>query len=333
MNEELKKASTISKLFNALGALALTILTTIGLFYVFHGNLIIVGILFIVILVGIMLISKYLIDNKLKKRSGTKSETMDTRIDNRKPEYILLSLYFLIGIVLFPFIYHFIDVDFARKNELRIAGITKVKSITDLKIAYNDVVQDSINKKIMQIESIEKAYFFNKNNASTRNELLGFLNNNPSVLEDEDTKLKGEIKRIKHKVPVIFEENYGLGNVETEINEYVEKASFVFEKWKMKDVSKYFLEIDKKFDEYYIIMTNKIPGFSFNKPKSEEFNVDSPLYSLLNGTISRIFLVFIFVMFLMVLTLWEYFNTGRKKSSLIKKDTQIGMDTHSIKMD
>jgi len=332
MSENSGKAGTTAQLFNAIGAFAITALTPVGILYTLNGNLILTAIISFVILIGIMLLSKYLIDNKRREKSGFTNKAAD-RTNNKTGEYVVLSAYIILAIVIFPFMFHFIDVDFTRKKDLIYLGTEKLKSIKYLEAEYNRVVAEKANLIEEEAKGYLTSYLIGKENWSEKDKIQEVIGENKAIFDEYEANSSDEMAKetlkqritdeISSKKEAVIEE-YNLGNLTDELETYYKKTEAVFLNWKIMKVSNAYYDIDLQYNKYYAAMKTEMPEFEYTKPESKDMLLDSPMASLKNASVLIILLVLVGTVLLHILVLAEYLNTSRKDSVLImdKKKTK-----------
>ena len=315
-------AGTASKLLNALGAFAVTVFTAIGLLYVLHSNYLLAGLFSILILVAIMLLSKFLIDNKTKQKIGF-GKAVGTTYDDNSSEYVLLGLYAIVALVSLPFIFHFIDIDFSRKAELKSSSVEKVTTINNLLTSYNDKVIEMQDEFETSANTNLSNYKLDTKSAA-KDSLLALLGdgefdifrtypNSPSNRESElDELINGAVENKKTNI----KNNYALGKfgdktVENDVSIYTKQAKNIFNNWQMTKVSDKYYDIDIYYTKLLKRINEKMPAFTHTKDTTKDLKLDSAIHSLTNASaLTYIIGLFSFLLF-HYLVLIEYFKTRR----------------------
>lgn len=308
--EETNKTGTVPRIFYFIGLAFCTIFTFIGLIYVLHGNIPLSAFLSLLVLTALAILSSYLTYFKTKKGKKT----------NFLPEYILGGAYFLVFLISFPFIFHFIEVDFSRKDELIRAGTDRVNMITQLKAEYEMAIDQKVNSFSDSVKTYLSTYLLVSGKAATRNILISLLGVNTVNFSDYEQrhnnsaaieKLKADIEVAKESKITFIRAKYDLGNVNTESQEYCDKVLPVFESWRFLKVSYYYYDIGNMHQKVCNAAVNKMPDFLCTQMVPPDTDLENALKSVFNASILKIGLFFLVALLINLCILAPYLASHR----------------------
>ena len=312
-----ERTKPIAKIFSTIGMIAVMPFTVVGLLYVLHGMILPTAFISIAILVAIVLLTKFLVNFKIKKRTYR----------NLKPEIILISIYIIIAIITIPFMFHFIDVDFSRKNELVVMGKDKANSIIALKDEYKRTIKNKQRTFKTSVDDNLTEYFRTQQQVykdSVEN-LIGKVNEFSEFIDDPDnedvqTKIKNQIEKSKEDGVERIEANYKLGIIDAKSDIYVENAIRTFVGWKFLKVSQIYYEIDNEYQKVYDAIKEKMPEFEYTQSQVQDMKLDSAKNSFVKASVGKKILITLIIMILYAVVLLEYFTAERHEIILVRPD-------------
>lgn len=310
--------SKLPKILNALGTLAVLLATPIGFFYTLKGNLVLTALFTLVGVGALVFISQNLIKEK-KKEYKYENERNVTK------EYSLLAVYIVIALVLFPFMFHFISVDFFEKENLQKNGKDKLGNITAIFEKYEEIVEKEVD--LFKSDAYNLAYrFFTTPQSGAKDTLEtlfgkgvlgleGFRKNN---LDQEAEINKNLAEAIVDKQQKI-RSTYDLGSLKPNAEKYVAETTNVFESWKHTRVAQAYGDVDNQIQKVLEAVEEKMPDFEYEMTETNELNLDKPLKSITNAQTKTLLIVGGLIIIFFIIILAEYFQEDRRKSLLIKK--------------
>jgi hypothetical protein len=310
----------VPKVFNLIGLAFCAIFTFMGLIYYLRGNIPVTGFISVLVLIALMLLSTYLVIFKTKKRD----------YKTLVPEYITGGAYGLLALCIFPFMFHFIDVEFNRKNELKKAGIDKLNELRDLKDAYISAKDEKINTFSVDVEATLGNYFLASGPDRVKyknslNEMLGagtvnsFSRYEFSPDSAYKNMLKTEVESAKQAKVRTIEGQYRLGKVELECDDYYKRALPVFRNWRFMEVSYYYYDIDNMYAKVFAEAKRKMPDFDHAASiTGSDMEIDNVFKSVAKAPLPSLILVFLLVGVLHLCILAPYFSVKRP-AEFIKK--------------
>ncbi len=245
MGDNKKKTNPVIIIFGLIGLIGVTMLSSVGLLYVLHGNILVTAIISIAILASLAMLTKFLKDDKIKDKTRA----------NKKPEIILITVYFIIAIISFPFIFHFINVDFSKKNELKTAGIEKAKTITDLIEEYNIAINSKIESFETKVDENLSEYIRTEDEIYKDSLIVLIGEIDFTVYSSQEIKEQAE--KAKKDEAKFIEDKYALGKIEISSETYVKNAKAIFEGWKLLKVSHAYYDIDNEYQKLYKVWQKK----------------------------------------------------------------------------
>ncbi len=324
MAKQGEKQSKMPEILNGIGIFIIALVTPVGILYTTNGNILITAIAMILLLGAIIFLSKYLIHNKKREKSGL-GRVKDTRTNNHTPEWILLFLYALVALIILPFMFHWVDVEFVRKKQLKSMGYQKLESLKNLETTYNDSVTTKINLLEKEVENLQDRYIADRT-AANATAIIEKLHVKDGVIEFSkrpkgDDKMKEQISTELGKRVDDLKSDYDLSKSGINIDEYYSKTYAIFSKWKFLQVSyTYTKDIDAKFDQVLTTMQEKMPNFDYQKPEFQDMKLDDPLNSITSASGIKILLMIIAFILIHAMVLAEYLNANRKTSDLVVDD-------------
>lgn len=330
MSNESPTNSPVPLILMIIGLLAIVIFTGLGLLYVFRSDLAITATICTLTFVILGAIVFWLKTFKEKKRKEP----------YYVPEYILGGFYGLVALLLFPIIFHYIYIDFFKKNELKAEGLVKLESIEQIKIDY----QKEVNAKKEALETnVIEAYdklLFNAGDREARErykdaleDLLGkntiaFEEFSPITRKSNQEALQDQIMDMTEGMQERMERKFNTFEFD-EIDNYVAGVKPIFDHWDRFNVSFYYYDMERYYNKIKNLAQTRIreldiPPYESNKVKLDDFG-----HSLASTGFVPIGSVFLFLTLLHCCILLPYFTakrpagpplTGRRVSEKDKED-------------
>ncbi len=312
-----QKNSPIVTGFHFLGLITSGILTFMGTNYMFYGNIWIAS--FIALF---SLIICYIIIDRLCFFKKQQQRDIDYT-----PEIVLGIVFTTIAIILMVIHHHYIDTDFNRKDEIKNAGLDKIKNLENLKLAYDQAV----NAKVSEMKTNVASNYTQLKTADRRSrieyvtklkELLGKAVDEVKLLDapaEAETDITNAIKKKEKTINQIYEQD----NLHKEYEEYTKKAQSVFENWSRTKLAYYFYDIDKMYANMHKEYKNKMKEFGY-KDKIETkntINITNPVESFTGASIIKILITFIVASLINLCIFIPYLSITRPDASngLIRK--------------
>ena len=260
----------IARLFSILGLAGYVIFFFLGTVYVF--NIIITGFVSAILLLLLFLVSNEFVRQKTKKRQYV----------NRKPEMVLAVFYLLLFLGSFVFAFHFIDISFARKDKLKIAGKQKLGKIKELESTYRRQVQIKTDNINTQVGTDSLAFFNNDKNRrqEPKENLKNLLGLDDDVFTGSNATIGERINREKTNLIRNTEANYKVvDKVFEKADKEYRKIKVVFDQWKSFDIRhEYNFHIDAVYAELYKKAKTQMPDFGHpDKITLTSIEIDSPV--------------------------------------------------------
>lgn len=284
-NDNSTQSFGLSDIFHFLGVAACAVLTFFSTIYVFYGNIIIAGFCAV-----IAFIVPYLIVDNMKR---LKQDKELNKSDNTTPEMMLGGIYFVVVfLVLFVFHFHFIEVELSKKDEIKTAGLNKLKELKELKTAYEQSVAQKVNdfntlfttnfNNIKTADRTSRASFIEKLQTELGKGIdpikLMDMPNDPSTAQDlEDARSRKEKTILQ---------SYEQEALHKEYEEYTQNAQSVFDNWQNMKVVYYYNDIQNMYQTLLQAYKQKMPEFAYKETltTNSAINLTSPISSLGNAS-------------------------------------------------
>jgi len=310
MGEGKNKSYAVLQIFNVLGSIIIGVGSFIGLLFQMKGSVVLALLLTLVLLAGLVLLPSYMKKHKL--RTGAVSAS---------PEYMMLGLYVVIvGLLSFPFIFHAVNVNLRHKSELKEACLEKLETVKGLQKAYYDAVEEKIDHLGTDVNAQKNSYLAPPQTGEERGELEVLLGKGiRSAMDDYERKRmttkkfeQAVAKRLTERIEdVRMEDSLDIDDV---LQDY-EKAKYVFEHWKLFQVSGQYAEIARLYGELEVEVEMKVDGhgveMDYERPALEEVYLNAPLRSLQHASAGDLLLLLLGVVIAHLLVLAEYWGAER----------------------
>lgn len=324
MGSEEKKAGFIPLIFSALGLSLIVSSSILSALYIFKGDLIVSFGLGLLILIVFSQLERF-----LKKK---KAEEKD-----RTSENILRIIYVVMAIAGVLLTYHYSKVEWRLKDELIKNAKEKTNSIALLKGAYKQEVAERQNAFEIRIGQYLNNYILGEE--EYKDSIMAALGTqNDQKFRDyrktEDLKAKEELKAyIETAIDMKQEEiavDYAIDkNLMKETSDFRMNALDVFDNWKMLKVSRTYNEIDGMYAKLYEAMTERMPGFSHEKPELATISLSNPFAFFGVGWFLIVLVICLACHFLILL---EYFFMTERETGWIGPKKKKG-DDGGIRLD
>jgi len=309
--EEKPKIGMFYTILNILGLLGIGYSTFMGLMYVSHGITWISFMFAFLFLASLYFLGQYLIVMKLKDRN----------IKTLIPEMILGGVVLVIFIFALPFCVHYYDVEFGRKDEMIKAGIAKVDLIINLKNDYEEKVEEKIKNYNDNLSTLKFELFKCKDKICIQNvcdrllPLVGegpigecrsfsFGGNTSSIESSIEQAAKGRVADTTRK--------YKIDSLAAYV-QFHSEAKAVFENWSYTKVSRYYYDIDGKYNQFAAKIKNKMPSISIPSAQDIDLHLDDFWFAFTNPV--RIFIFSVIVILLFAFVLAPYFSVLRPEGT------------------
>lgn len=253
-------------LVQIIGLIAITIFTFIGLIYIFNGSIIIAAVISVLVLLVLKIVTDFMV--KQKKENFTISG----------PEYMLGGVHTILFIVLFPVTFHFLNIDFFRKTEVKNICFEKLSLLDTLKSQYNGAIKNKQNEVYTKAHTFFSSFqsYRSKRYLDSLDALLGagtFSVGNPVTV---DRAIKVAQDNLQEKYT---------NKDDNRLTEYVQKTLPVFNNWQIINVGYSYQHINEVFNDYNAEAVAKMPEFKTTLVLNDKFNFNNPFASLTSGSI------------------------------------------------
>ncbi|AYQ36593.1 hypothetical protein [Runella sp. SP2] len=253
-------------IIHAIGLAFFMIFILMGLIYILHGSIYLtafISITIVGILVGIIfgLVT-------LKKRTQAYISLL--------PEYLLVGLYIIIFIAVFPLCFHFFNIDIIHRNEMRKACLSKLGNLSTLENEYKKAIA---NKKSNLSNSATVFYgnLENTGNAQYKRALDDLLG--PGTWTDDLSKgieASQNTLEARYKLSVVDSSN---------LQNFKQISKAVFENWQHLKVGYIYEQINIEFKQYEAIMKKKMPDFNGPTFNEAPLSLNSSIASIKNASV------------------------------------------------
>lgn len=322
----------VPTIFSYLGMVACTLFTFMGVTYIFRGNIFVGGFVALLCLIILWVLANRLLTEKTTARRKPDNTT----------EYVLLGAYFVVFVVLFPFDFHFMEVEISQKENIIKAGMAKVNHVKDLIEKYNQFVKDSTERirKNVEINTEELFRVANSNKKGFADNIRKTLGNkeedfssylgNPNdkgAQEDLAKKLK---KTTDLKIKQIQEacKKGNLDQVFKDSDEYRAGVESVFVGWNRLRIGQEYVSIDEHYASLLKHIQSNVSIFKHAPLVSSKVSMDDVSKSLSNATANSFLLITLILVLAHCCLLAPYLVTQRADggTGLKRKTRQIKDD-------
>lgn len=313
MTKENNSLPIVPTLFHFIGLVAMVIFVFIGLNYVLRGNLILTGFLSLLAFVIPLLAVQYARVLKMRKLQN----------QNKTLELVLMSIFGVTALSVFPFIFHFVYIDFISKDDIKLAGKEKLEQLNEIQSQYDRALQDSIGYFENTARTKMNTYFLSSKSAKGDiktwfDEQFGegaidFYSSETQVKNDVDEGLELHAEQFLLK--------YDLGRVREEAKAYYREVEPVFDNWKFLKISYYYYDIDRMVQKLTDAVVSKMPDWSMEPAKEKSIQLGEFMSSLKRARMSvwllntAVFLVLVFCVSMPYMTAKRPVNPLREMNS------------------
>lgn len=325
--DETQKTGEFLKWVNLIGLLSFLVSVFMGLIYILHGNLV-YDIVFSLIAFGALwYLSSLLVDFKEKKKN----------VSDDTPEILAGIGYLIIALVCAFFIFHFINMDFNQKDNIKTEGIDKVNAARQVQDEYQKAVKGKANRFTTSVYTAARN-FLNTPDYTNRAALVALTS---TGISDADMNRYQRLRHslverekflsIANKVAAdrspIIEAKYELGNVSADFDSYCNNAMAVFENWQMLKVSYYYNNINAEAEKFGQAAKAKMPDFQYTPVAGKNLVIDNVFDSISNVSIGKILLIFGLIILLYLIILLPYITATRVRPPLKRNKNYEGEKT------
>lgn len=319
----------IANVLSLLGLVGYVVFFLFGGIYVF--NIYLASFVSLVLLVILFLLSKEFVRQKTKQREQT----------DFRQEMVLGAGYLVVFALSFLYTFHFIDVEFTRKSQLKIAGKRKIEKLSALEKAYFEEVQKKVDSIGTQVNTDSLA-FFNRSRAQRAEpkvklkELLGldddaFVGNDGPIAErigKERRKIIDQMKANYNLVKPVFDKtkrDYG-------------QSKRVFDGWqRFKIRYEYTAHLDTLYATMYQVAKKQMPDFNHPaKIDLPDIAISQPMRSFGQASIGKKLGILVGMLLIHLLILLPYFRAERpeptQKGKIIRPEDRKGGGGLGIKI-
>jgi len=263
----------------ALGVILSLLGIGIGVLYFLHGQLVFSIVLALFLVAPFVILSEVLKNLKIKERKSPYC----------KPEYIGGALYAVFFVVALFFFAHFWNIELSKKDDLKRAGLNRLEEIKTMQNSYESFVTMKIQSYKDSLETATGSLFL-ATNAADINKYIKELDNllgegkvdySKYMAYQNDSTIKNnilnEIELAKSDKIDLLNDKYDLGKANTDFVEFYNRATTVFNKWKMFELSKTFYDIDIEYSKLLELTKLKSNNeFSYKDLEQSYFRIDNP---------------------------------------------------------
>jgi len=308
-----KKNSLVPGILQAIGLAACGYSTFVGLAYWTNGSLglSVIGAIFALI---ILLLLVYFMEQWKQKKLQS-----NTDLPNKVPEIVLGSVYAVVFICLFIVDYHYANIEFVRKNDIKSLAVNKLDDISNLKAQYATAITDKVNRKNTTIETAKSNYWtvFNEYDRITYRSQLDSLLGNRSVSYDSRDRFDETYRPALKSVLRNERKKYTIDSFDTKTDDYLLLVRPVFTEWRFLSVGYYYNDIDRFRAEYYQAAQGKMSDFKFDAPGWETIPLNDPIASIKGAGIVWL-IVFLIVMVLVHLCILAPYIAAKRQHVPLK---------------
>lgn len=308
---EIAEKNKAGLLISVLGCLIFFVASFFGHNYVWEDNIILSLVFSFLATLALFFLSLFLI--KYKNDPTRKGITI--------PEIVLLTGYALVAIVSSLFVMHFINTEFAFKEDIKKMGLAKVETLHDMREKYKEQTENKTLQQKTECETLVKGYVGSKNQktkAASRGKLItefkitfGVVVNEASLLEGCESYKKGKDKFYNAPISSLRSSRDGdMAVIKQDFASYsrrkIPEALKSIELWIQSD----FETLKSSYPEFKYVLPeyNDVPqlndlGESLGHPNAK------------NG----VAIVFLLLIHFMILG-WYLFRRGRKLGRFLSKE-------------
>ncbi|MBS1664763.1 MAG: hypothetical protein JST68_27200 [Bacteroidetes bacterium] len=316
------KKLTFSDFLSYLGMAACVLFLFKGMIYVLHGNVVLCSFICAAVLLVLLFFPTQLV--KFKQKSQKEP--------NHAPEISLSIVYAVLAFAMFPFIFHSVDVEYTRKDEIKKAGLDKVAAIQELRTNYTLAVRNEANKNkvaaLTEMNNYLTAFQPAKEGYKRQIErrFPGAVN-----FTANDMYIASRIKVLASRDSATISDKLTLDSLDKEFDEYQQKATSTFENWRLLTIGYYYDGCDSMYKKYYAVALTKLPSFSFTKSYDKGRRFDNPFESLRDASMMILLLVIFLNLLVHACILAPYLIAGRYHQRLKRNTSDYAPPPGAVK--
>jgi len=322
------KTGPVPSLFFILGLIVNTALIILGLLYALHGNPFLSVFLAAALLIIQWLLVRRLVYFKTKKVKMQRQQNQTDRL----PEILLNTLFLLTVIVSFPVIFHFIDVDFYRKDSIKKTGLAKLADIRNLRNSYDTAILLNINGARGAVETEMTNYF-----GAYGSQKLVFMRHLEAIyphaidFRRHDNVIESQIRDLIRQDSITRKSKLTLEDKYPVYDAYIDKATGVFDNWDRMQVGYYYSDADTMYLKLFTLAKAKMSSFTFSHTSSP-VNMDDIFQSLGNASILEILAVMLVIIIVNLCVLAPYIAAPRYFKAIARNTRAYESPEGSIKI-
>ena len=311
------KTKLLPNIFHLLGLIFLALFSFTGLIYILNGNIGLSSFIAILSVVIAMIIVHYLRVWKAKELKGNRE------LSSKVPELVLGGFYLILAISLFVINYHYLNIDFYNKNEIKKSALEKITNLENLKKEYGKAIDQKVNTLGNEVERASTNYksapaaakpvYKGQLESILGSGTIDFLPNNPNF--------DSQVESARLRKENVLRTRYNLDSLDNASVTYLETVKPVFTDWKYLKVSYYYEDIDNFYNLYNNSAKAQMPDFSYSNPIISPYKVNDPVYSLKTSPVSEILLLSLLLIVLHLCILAPYFAANRSQQQLVRNKT------------
>jgi hypothetical protein len=324
MENERNKNLT-SKIIHSVGLFAFTFFVSVGLLYIFNGNIILPFVVAIFLLFAI-----YFTVDILVKKNQYREEYIHSRDVNQESidiyELLLLSIYSILTIITFFAFSNTIIIEIFGKEKIIANSKEKIKNVDNLMTDFSKFLTNKIEKEknnieseILKVKNSKNKSVEIKNNQSKikgcpncQSYYVDFSSN--KTIEESKDKIFSMIENKKNN-----DDPYGK-TFKVDYNTWMHERKLldnIVTNWDHIQISNNLKNLETKFSFY----SQKFKGYdsSFNsmeKPITSSFSVSNPISNLKNCSLPSNMLILLGYIVINYFILYPYISTRKFKAKI-----------------
>jgi hypothetical protein len=322
------KTGPVPSLFFILGLVVNTALIILGLLYALHGNPVLSVFLAFVLLIIQYLLVRRLVYFKTKKVKMQRQQNQTDRL----PEFLLNAIFLLTVVVSFPVIFHFIDVDFYRKDSIRKTGLAKLADIRNLRNSYDTAVLLNINGFRGAVETEMTNYF-----GAYGSQKIVYMRRLEAIyphaidFRRPNTIIESQIRDLIRQDSITRKSKLTLEDKYPVYDAYIDKATGVFDNWDRLNVGYFYSDADTMYQRLFTLAKAKMSTFTSGHTASP-VNMDNVFESLGNASLLEILAVLLVIIILNLCILAPYIAAPRYFKAISRNTKAYESPEGSIKI-
>ncbi len=281
--------TTVNPVFTIIrliGLFFVLILLFAGLIYTFKGNMVVSAPIALLAIIAFERLSHRLIVLKTRK----------TNYRSNTEEYATLGVYLLAFLLAFPASFHFLDIDFNRKDAIKRSGENKLEQLRGLNDDYEKAVQGKLEQFRTEVDANLTAYLLAKGTEKANykrilGEQLGASFIQAAFIRSHEISPSDAVlrERIRNEMAPAVKNKQGVtksiyaldSQLDREWKESYEKARRTFNSWNFFELSYDYNNLDEVYGKLYAATKAKMPDFEAAEAMTtSEIQMDSPMESV-----------------------------------------------------